>query len=187
MTSGEALSVLVDSGGKYGQAAKGSNTYRQWRAVLGIAEGESFGSIMSDIAGPIFGGLFGGGDNPNKGSKNLVDAIDNYEKISTRKAKNMRDGVVQMIASGASYNKIAEFINEKAGNPYSVNDIMNSYKWDIIKPMIDAIRKEAAKAIKEQKKNKTPAPNTANKTKAGGGNITIFLVAAAILGIIFYK
>lgn len=97
------------------------------------------GAQKLGIGGKIKG-LFGGGSNPNKGNSSLVDALDNYEAMSTTKAEMIAPTVRQMVERGASDREVALYISGEAGERSRVDSWMSSYKWRYVKSQVQQIR-----------------------------------------------
>lgn len=126
--------------------------------------------------------LFGGRSNPNKGSANLVDALDNYEAMSTSMAQRIAPEVIKRRVNGQSAYQIAQYIATQAGERERTASWMSSYKWDILWPMIEQAARDA-KELQSQNQINTGGGTTAQSptsqppamaaTSAGfGGNLT---------------
>lgn len=123
------------------------------------------------------------GSNPNKGNSSLVDAIDNYEGISSTRAKSMESQIVNLINSGASETKIAGVLASAGG--YSTQEVLNSYKWDYMRNQIQKIRSQSANystavtpSVFQQPKGLTDPSNPF---------LYVALAAAGLAGFFIYK
>lgn len=85
------------------------------------------------------GGFFGGGSEPNAGTEDFLDALDNYEGISTNRARTLQTEIENLIRSGASDRRIGQAVTS-AGGYSNVNDVMSSWKWRIVQGFIDQAR-----------------------------------------------
>lgn len=120
--------------------------------------GLDFKGITSGI-----GGLFGGGNEPNAGNESFVDALDNYEKISTSRARLLQNEIAQAVRAGANDRRVGQLIASAGG--YSVNDVMGSWKWKIITRFVDDIRAQ------EQNRSREPESVPAGVSGRSGGGV----------------
>lgn len=179
MTSGEALSGLLDSGGKYGQAAKGSNMYKQWRAILGAAEGESLSSILSDTTG-IFGGLFSKDESPEDLKKQDIQkklknmGFPEFSSMSGWKG----DEAKKMQAMKLIYQVVAAGKEQLALDALNGGDVTP----ETIQELSGAVSK---KAITLKGTTGTAAATGTAAQTAGMSTVQIVLLISAVLGAVF--
>lgn len=121
---------------------------------------------------------------PNAGSSSFVDAIDNYEKISTSKARSILPKFTNKIAAGATDFQLAEFIASAAGEPGKGSAYKSSWKWEILQNWIDQSRS----IQDEQRENNTsflPGSGGESAGGSGGGGFNKgYLIGGAIVSIL---
>lgn len=123
-------------------------------AVVAVTKG----AAIVDGAKNVFNSIFGGKPDKNYSSNSLIDAIANYEKISSSAASSIVDQMVQLKVQGASRNQIAQVLASKGG--YSVNDVVNSRKWPIVEGWLN---QAASQVIASQSQpGRTPQPSNAS-------------------------
>lgn len=101
--------------------------------------------VIDRIAGGRLGGVVDSinpfkKSEPNAGSSSFVDALDNYEKISTSKARSILPEFTSLIAQGANDSQLAEFIAKAGGEPGNGAGYRGSWKWQIVQEWIDKTR-----------------------------------------------
>jgi len=179
MSAGEALSGLLDSSGKFGQAAKGSNMYRQWRAILGAAEGESFGDIMKDMTG-IFGGVFGGEESPEDLKKQ--DIQKKLKNIGYPEFSSMSgwggDEAKKMQAMKLVFQVVKAGKEQAALNALNGGDVTP----ETIKELSNIV---SSKAQKIKNNNGQPVATASGATAASMSTMQIVLLISAVLGAVF--
>lgn len=130
--------------------------------------GTGLGIIKSTgVVGKI-GDLFGRGSEPNAGSSNFVDALDNYEKIPTSKARSIESEFTNLIASGASDDRLAEYLARAGGEPGKGQAYKNSFKWKFVQSWIDQTRSMVNNPRTTYGGNGQSVPSA----PATGGNLT---------------
>lgn len=117
---------------------------------------------------------------PNAGSKSLIDALDNYEKISTSLAASLEGEITKMLANGASDADIAVFLDERSYKKGGTH-MMESWKWDILKKWLDDTRS----LLQSQNYSSGTAENDGNPVKGSFSLRSInplYLIGAAVIG-----
>lgn len=117
----------------------------------------------------------------NKGNASLVDALDNYEKVSSGLAREMEPIIIEMILTGASERQIADYIATQIGDKDG-KGIYTSWKWDIVSDYINEISRL------NPAQPPTPVKNPANKNVTQSFGIptqTIIIAVGSISVFIF--
>lgn len=128
--------------------------------LAGITAGATIAK-KTGITGAI-GGLFGKKSDPNRGTADLVDTLDNYDSISTSKARQVAEQVKGWIASGMSDNEIYSRLKTIRGVSQS-RTLSNDPKYRLVQQKIDALRYQFQQAETASQ----PANNYTNNQPAG--------------------
>lgn len=104
------------------------------------ATGINFSGVKNFV-----GGIFGGSKSPNYGTSDFVDALDNYEAVSTKRAFEMQGEIEQLLRRGGSDRQVGQIIANEYGesNP---SGVMSSRKWPIVKNFLDQARQNIRSA-----------------------------------------
>lgn len=137
--------------------------------ALGIDLGSTGKRILS---------FLGGGKEPNAGESSFIDAIDNYERISTSNARALLPEFTSRIAQGQPDYQLAQYLASQGG--YTVNDVISSWKWKIVKRWIDKTRQIQESQMSQASSKGADLSQAGSSARMGSPFFVIILIIITV-------